>query len=225
MGLLVTEGGGGGDFTPVPAGVHMGVCYTVLDLGTHDNTYQGDTKRRHEVYVGWQIPALTVEIEKDGQKVVVPQTIGKFYTMSLFKQATLRKHLDAWRGKPFTKEELDGFELFNIGGVGCQMVVTNEQKADGSVKAKVEAVMPLPEGLAPPPLDGPVVTYSLQDGGDIPADVKDGLAKIIESSFEWQAMLRASGTMDTETGVTQADPPPPTAADMAAPIEEESLPF
>ena len=220
MGLKVTEGGGGGDFTPVPAGVHIGVCNQVIDLGTHDNTYQGETKKRHEVYIGWQIPALLIDVEVDGKQEKHTMEIGNFYTMSLNAKAKLRKHLDAWRGRDFTKEELDGFELFSIIGAACQLQVTNTTAQDGKVKAKVETIMALPAGVPKPELVGDAVTYSLDDGGEIGAGVKQGLAKIISTSFEWQAMCRAEGTTDTTTGVEQV----PTQAEVDA-VPEADLPF
>jgi len=37
--------------------------------------------------------------------------ISKRYTMSLGEQSTLRKDLESWRGKKFTPEELQGFDL------------------------------------------------------------------------------------------------------------------
>ena len=37
MGLIAKEMGGGKDFDPLPEGIHLGVCYAVVDIGTHHN--------------------------------------------------------------------------------------------------------------------------------------------------------------------------------------------
>ena len=223
MGLIASENGGGGDFTPCPDGVHIGVCYAVIDLGHQHGEYKGEPTCRHEVYIGWQIPSEMVEITRDEEKVMVPQTVSAFYTLSINPKANLCKHLDAWRGKKFTEKELEGFDLYTVLGKACQLQVVHMTKADGKVNAKVETVMALPKGVPAPALIGEPVSYSLSDGGDIPDAVKDGLAKMIEKSDEWQAMLAAGGTDDTTTGVDVGDGPP-TAAQMAAETDSD-LPF
>jgi hypothetical protein len=48
-------------------------------------------------------------IERDGK--TAPISINKEYTLSLGKKSVLRKHLETWRGRPFTDEELKGFEV------------------------------------------------------------------------------------------------------------------
>ena len=219
MGLIATEGGtGGGDFTPCPAGVHIGVCYALLDLGTQNGEYKGEPTRKHEVYIGWEIPSEMVEIERDGEKVEVPMTVGKFYTLSLNKKANLRKHLDAWRGKDFTEKELEGFDLYSILGAACQVQVTHYTKAGADKEsAKVDAIMALPKGMPAPQPVTPSVRYSLSDGGEIPEGVKDGLVKIIHKSEEWQAMSSAPGT--------EKDGLPPEDSDFGKPEAEEALPF
>lgn len=226
MGLIATDKGDGGDFTPCPAGVHIGVCYTVLDLGTQVGEFKGDATRKHEVYVGWEIPAELVTIERDGKDVEVPMTVGKFYTMSLNKKANLRKHLDAWRGKDFTEKELEGFDLFAVIGKACQIQVTHYVKADGKENAKVENIMALPKGVPAPKPVTPAVRYSISDGGEIPEGVKEGIVKIIHKSEEWQAMSAAPGTNRPDGSVSAEEL---AAADKAAGAVteevDEQLPF
>ncbi|MHA1379626.1 MAG: hypothetical protein ACTSRG_14730 [Candidatus Helarchaeota archaeon] len=43
--------------------------------------------------------------------------------MSLHAKATMRKFLESWRGKKFTKEELEGFDLQKILGKPCQLQI------------------------------------------------------------------------------------------------------
>ena len=37
---------------PIPAGVHIGICYSVVDLGTHINATYGVEQRK--VLVSWE---------------------------------------------------------------------------------------------------------------------------------------------------------------------------
>src|SRR6185295_11438565 len=97
------------EFELAPAGTHMAVCYRVIDLGTQSGTYMGKPKSQHKILVSWELPD---EKMKDGR----PFTIGQRYTWSMSEKATLRKHLEAWRGVPFTDADfgVDGFDVKNI---------------------------------------------------------------------------------------------------------------
>ena len=58
----------------------------------------------------------------------------------------LRKDLEAWRGKAFTSEELNGFDLVNILNVPCQMqIITKERKGKSDVN-DISGIMSLPKG-------------------------------------------------------------------------------
>lgn len=79
-----------------------------------------------------------------------PFTVRKIYTASLHEKSNLHKDLKAWRGRPFTAEELAGFDLEKVLGAPCQVLVQHTEK-DGSVWANVAAVMKAAPGprLAP----------------------------------------------------------------------------
>ena len=46
-----------------------------------------------------------------------PFAVSGTYTASLFEQAKLHQHLVSWRGKAFTEEELQGFDMSKL--LGC----------------------------------------------------------------------------------------------------------
>ena len=48
MGLIAKKSGGG-DFTPVPPGMHLARCYRVIDLGTQSGTYLGVVTKKQKV--------------------------------------------------------------------------------------------------------------------------------------------------------------------------------
>src|SRR5690606_8381199 len=97
MALTLPVGGnGGGDFKRAPAGSHVAVCNLVADCGLQPG-FEGKPQRK--IYVRFEIPSERVEYEKDGKQVEGPLTIGSFYTASMNEKATLRKHLEGWRGR------------------------------------------------------------------------------------------------------------------------------
>lgn len=163
---LVVKDNGGKDFKKVPQGTHVAVCNLVADCGVQPG---GRYKPQHKVYVRWEVPGERVEYEKDGQTIEGPLSIGKFYTASLSEKATLRKELENWRGRSFTPQELAGFDVFNILGAPCQIVVTHTKGADGKDYANVTSVIGLPKGMPKPSAENKLIKFS----PDEPAQFND----------------------------------------------------
>ena len=127
--------------TPAPAGVHQAVCVDVIDLGMVKSTYEGKESLKHKVNIRWQIDE--VDPEHEGRRFQVQ----KRYTLSLHEKAGLRKDLQSWRGKPFTAEEVKGFDVERLLGVNCQINVVHVTSSDGNVYGNVDAIMPLGKGM------------------------------------------------------------------------------
>jgi hypothetical protein len=123
----------GGDFVPAPAGLHNAVCVDVVDKGLVDSQWG----RRHKAQIVWEIAQLM----EDGR----PFTVRKMYTASLHEKSTLYKDLVAWRGKPFTAQELKGFDVENVVGTPCQVFVEHNER-DGQIYANVRVVTKAPAG-------------------------------------------------------------------------------
>jgi len=115
-------------FTPAPDGVHSAVCVDVVDLGMVD----GQWGSKHKCRIVWEISE-----KMNGGK---PYLASKQYTLSLNEKANLHKDLKAWRGKPFSTEELAGFNVEAIIGAPCQLVIVHEEK-DGIVYGNVTAII------------------------------------------------------------------------------------
>lgn len=139
---IMATAGENKNFTPAPAGVHQGVCVDVVDLGMVEVTFQGETKRQHKINVAWQIDAE----REDGK----PFLVFKRYTLSLNEKATLRKDLESWRGRAFTRDEEMGFDVESVIGANCLLNIQHNQVKDKTY-ANVVAIMPLAKGM--PKLD------------------------------------------------------------------------
>ena len=64
------------DFEITPAGMHPGICYSIVDLGTHPDTWKGVTTNKRKVRITWELE--TDPMMKDGR----PFVISKDYTLS-----------------------------------------------------------------------------------------------------------------------------------------------
>lgn len=179
---------------PVPAGMHKAVCIGIFDLG-HQRNYFGEIK--HEVCVMWEIPDIRIKTEEQD----LPRVISRRYNLSLDDRAHLRRHLQAWRGKPFEKQELEGFRLENILGAPCilNIVQHRSKKNADEYYSMVDYVAPMPKGEKRPKPETPQMYFSFEDKTVIPATAPKWLTKKIMESEEWRAM---------GTGSNNSTPPP-----------------
>jgi len=145
MGLTVSSGGG--DYESLSSGRYKATCYKIVDMGSRMESFQGQPeKKRATVYFYWEVTQVLMgnEGEEFWDDIAMtdgrPFSIGKKYTASLNENATLHRDLKSWRGKPFTAEELAGFDIKNVLGVTCELEVIPYKTQDGSERTKVEGV-------------------------------------------------------------------------------------
>lgn len=123
------------NYRPAPEGLHNAVCVDVIDLGVRESRYGPGPK----VEMRWQVEGVDAD---SGRRFLVQE----LYTLSLNERAKLRQHLESWRGKALSKEELAGFDLEKLIGVGCQLQVIH-RTTNGATFANVQAVTPLTAGM------------------------------------------------------------------------------
>jgi hypothetical protein len=189
----------GGDFTPVPAGTHLAICYGLIDLGTQTETFEGKPPRQApKIRVIWELPN---ERTADGK----PMTIGTFYTVSLHEKSTLRKHLEAWRGRPFTDAELEGFQLVNILGKPCVLSVVHKPRKSGDgVSDSVASVSSLMKGMTVPAQENKQLVFDLEHFDRAIYDgLPEFLKKMIAVSPEGAACLGYKPQVGTTTAATE----------------------
>lgn len=139
MAIIAKNDSNSGDFKPAPAGTHQAVCVDVVDLGMLETNWQGQKKVQNKIKMVWQIN----EAMDDGR----PFLVQRRYTLSLYEMAALRKDLQAWRGRPFTDAELEGFDVETVIGANCLLTIVHETK-DGKTYSNIKAVSALMKGMA-----------------------------------------------------------------------------
>jgi hypothetical protein len=148
------------DFEPAPEGQWRAVCVDVVDLGKQETPWGVKPKLR----IVWELE----ETLADGRRY----TVSKKYTASLNERSNLHKDLRMWRGRPFTAEELAGFDLEKVVGAACQVLVTHTER-EGTVYANVVAVV-RPQGTPLKPSGKYIRVKDRQDNG-MPAKFRDAL--------------------------------------------------
>lgn len=125
-----------GDYSTAPEGLHAAVCVDVIDLGLVE-TQWGE---KYRVEIRWELNEIDPESEKGR-----PYMVTAKFTNSLHEKSRLRPMLEAWRGRKFTAEELDGFDLERLLGANCQVQVIHAITDKGTY-ANVQAVVPASKG-------------------------------------------------------------------------------
>lgn len=130
------------DFPQAPEGLHPAVCVDVWEIWTEQRPEEFGGGLVDKTRIVWQIDQ-TYENDK-GE--TVRYEVSMMYTASLHEKAKLRQHLKSWRGRDFTDEELEGFELENILGVNCQLQVLHRISGKGKKYANVSTIVPVHKG-------------------------------------------------------------------------------
>lgn len=124
------------DFTPAPPGLHQAVCCDVVDLGV----VEGKFGPKRKLKIVWQLESRN----EKGERFQVRAS----YTQSLAEKSNLRHALEAWRGRPFSQEELRAFDVERLIGANCQMQVAHRvSQSTGRTYANPMALLPLAKGM------------------------------------------------------------------------------
>lgn len=175
----------GNEFEPIPAGAHIARCVAQYDLGTQLVNWQGVEKEVRKVLISWELPSVRIDISRDGgESENLPRLISAQYTASLSPKGNLRKMLEGWRGRPFTGDELKGWELNSVIGVPCQLNVQHNE-SNGRTYANVAGVMPLIAGVECPEQETPSTTYEIAEAV-VPDSTPNWIESIIARSKEWE---------------------------------------
>lgn len=149
MSIIATNNGVSGNFEPIPTGNYPARCYSMIHIGTIEETILGQTKILNKVRITWELPTeLKVFKEENGEQ---PMVISKEFTLSLHEKSTLRNFLKNWRGKDFTEEEAKAFDVTKLIGVPCMLNITHKKSKDGQrVYAEIGSISAMPKGFVCP---------------------------------------------------------------------------
>ena len=221
------------EFEALPEGQHIGVCYKIIDQGSRNETYPRDaepnsdnTKKRKTLGVTWEIPEQKMA---DGR----PMSISKTYTASLNENSTLYKDLVTWRGKSFTKEELEGFDIDKMIGAPANLEI---EHVDG--RARVKAIFKPDEFKKTDTINAGMIfdldVYCEEFSGDSTEKTK-AMCDIFDSLPEWQQNLleesfELKGAKESGTSFETSKPTSSGLADLAKDepvkeVTEDDIPF
>ena len=207
MSLTVNDKGGGADFELLEAGTHAAVCTMLVDIGPQETNWG----EKDKIKLRFEVPAERAQWkDKEGNEHEGPMVIWGTYTASLNEKATLRQHLEAWRGVPFTEVELMGFHLKNILGKPCMISVIHKESG-GKTYANISSISKMPKGMAIPQAEGELICF----------DFDDHTQADLDKLPEWLQKRVADGKALLAAQRGRINEPEPVTAD----ADDQDIPF
>jgi len=182
-------------------GVYKAICHAVIDIGSqYSEQYD---KWNKKVIVIWELPDV---LSMDKDNVEFSKKMSREYTAFLGERTNLEKDLTAWRGKAFTPEEKQGFNLLSLLGVGCQMQIVHKEK-NGKKFTNINSILALPKGTVIEPYEEPYY-FDIDDMNSwknlkrIPDWIKDKIKKNQDyEGSKLKEFIEANGQAIDENGM------------------------
>lgn len=193
----------------IPAGNYVAICYSMVQIGTIDNTYKGVTKKTPKIRLGWEL-CDELKVFKEGE-VAKPLVIEKEYSLYMTDKSNLRKDLESWRGATWTDKEAEDFDITKLVGAPCMLNIIHHTADSGKVYEKISGITKLPKSMTAPKQFNPKRVLEFDNWNQEVFDkLPDFITDQIKTSLEYQGMNQPAlvdgngkpiDTPDTETGL------------------------
>jgi hypothetical protein len=193
------------DFVLPPAGNHAAVCCGVVYCGTVPKEFEGKPKMKKVVYLYFELSNTNHVF--DANKGPEPFVIRQEYSLSMGKNANLRKMLEGWRGQPFTDAEAAKFNIFSIVKAPCQVNLVKKISKANKERIEVYSVSQLMAGVPVPTLRTALTEWKMPDITKGEKFDTEGFNKLhsfiqndIKASDEYKAMANGTPTNVVNNG-------------------------
>lgn len=225
MAIIASSKGSTTAREPIPAGAHAARCYSIIDLGTSEQVISGSQKVVRKIRITFELPTeRRVFSEEKGEQ---PCVTSKEFTLSLSEKSNLRAFLKSWRGKDFTPEEADAFDVAKLIGVPCLLNIIHVAGKQNPSKMydEISSISPLPKGMTCPPQENPSFEFSVSEWDQEKFEALPGfIREKIMASFEFRDLLsRGVAKIPSLSGPAPAAPVA-QAAPVAAPVPPAPAP-
>jgi len=188
------------EFQSVKPGTYVARCYRMIEIGTIKEDYMGQEKQLQKVMVTWELPTeLAVFDEAKGEE---PYAVSKTYTLSMHEKANLRKDLESWRGKGFTEDEANKFDISILVGKPCLLSIQLQQSKSnpGRSYTVISSISPLMKGQDCPEQINETKILSYDNfNWELFDSLSDYTKDKIKSSIEFR-MMQEPGNVTQESG-------------------------
>jgi hypothetical protein len=123
---------GGGDFVPVPEGLHEATIKEITPPVLEDDRYNPGKQKKKVIFiyeVGQKAP--------NGEEM----TVRRKYTFSTNPKSNMRPDVEAIIGRKLTAEEEGNFDIRGLVDRACKVLVKHTPREEGGVWANVSQVL------------------------------------------------------------------------------------
>jgi len=174
------------EFTVVPEDVYTAQCVQIWDLGTQRGEYQGVAYARRRINIVFELLDYVNPDNEDGIKL-----IGQEFTMSFNENGKLLPFLESWRGRKFTEQELEGFDIANVLGTLANLQILHKVSKKGITFAEIGSIQRF-KGNIDLECKTQLELYSIpRDGLKIPDSMPKFLRDKLELSDEYKELVEA----------------------------------
>ena len=137
-------------YEKVDAGTWLARCYSIVDLGLIEVNFNKNDDKENKptlkrfVEFGFEVPDQTFE---DPEKGILPKTIFRKFTQSLYEKAHLRLNIESWLSKKLLPGQEWSFDIESLLGKPCLISVIEKDSGwrDIATISAVPEGMPVPE--------------------------------------------------------------------------------
>jgi len=142
MSDTITARGSESKFKAHGEGQFVGQCVDTIDLGEKVQDFPGTPS-----YLA-QTCALVLRTGERNDETGEYIDIAREFTVSMGEKANLRKFLEQWRGKPYTKEQIEaGVPLDKLTGNFGLLTVAHRTSGKGRTYANITACVGIPKQM------------------------------------------------------------------------------
>jgi hypothetical protein len=220
----------------IPVGTYLARCYSIIHYGSiKSKKFKSEEfEYKDQLEFTFEIPELTKVFNQDRGPQPLVKGLKFNFSMSKYKDrngvlkvAKLRETVETWLKRPLDEEEATAFDLKYFLGQPCVITIIHKPASNGKVYDDIGSISPMMNGMVCPDLINKLIDFDMNpnDFDQMTFDSLHNWQKtIIESSQEYQQMLRGDGSADMEKS-RQAVAKPKVAEMKLQDNDESLLPF
>lgn len=146
------------DRPKIPSGFHVARLYSIVQLGIINDVYKGKPIKNSKVRLTFEFP--TVKHKFSDERGLQPLVISKefIYSKSSTSKHSLRIFAESWRGKSFTNEEWESFDLLKMIGQPAYINIVHSEKYED-----IQTIAKLPQSMVCDPQINPSTVFVWSD--------------------------------------------------------------
>ena len=187
--------------------------------------YQGEPKKKNSLWVYFELPnELAVFNPEKGEE---PYSVNIEYNHVPYETAKIMKHINSWRGKALSPQEIDDFDVSTLLEKPCMLtIVHNTSAANGKTYANIASISGMPKGIECPKQVNPTFTFDYNENFDMATmdeNIPQFLQDIMKQTPDWNEKMNEIPNALSTSKTTSVIPE--DLEDLNPPNKLDDLPF